>query len=237
LWLDQITTEHNRQKQIDLCVNPETLIQAYICEDRKNEDLRIARRFLSDDLVVENPCGAVWRQLLPYFVLTSQTSLCEQKGFLDGLLGLGGAGSLWDAIGMLHGVEMRSPFYNNHIIAFSARLPLRYKISHKSHYRTKRIIRSLAENYMPSILVNAPKLDFGHYVSQSYVNQMQSSWKDELQALVFRRTKAMSSLLSVQRFKREWNRFQRGELAKNELWEFLSLIILLVWCEHREVSA
>ena len=34
----------------------------------------------------------------------------------------------------------------------------------------------------------------------------------------------------------EWDRFQHGELARNELWEFLSLIILLIWCEHREVT-
>ncbi len=235
-WLDQITAERHRQKQIDLCADPEALIQSYICEDKNNEDFRITKRFLSDDLLNENPSERTWKQLLPYFVLASQDSLCEQKAFVDGLLGLGGAGSLWDAIGMLHGVEMRSPFYNNRIINFSAKLPLRYKIWHKSFHRTKRIVRSLAESYMPRVLVNAPKLDFGHYVSKSYVDLMRSSWKDELQALVFRRARNMSGLLSVQRFRREWDRFQHGELARNELWEFLSLIILLIWCEHREVT-
>lgn len=62
-----------------------------------------------------------------------------------------------DIASMAHGLEARSPFLDHKLIEFAAHLPSKMKLPGR---QTKPLLRQLAEKYLPSEVVHAPKKGF-----------------------------------------------------------------------------
>ncbi len=62
-----------------------------------------------------------------------------------------------DIASMANSLEVRSPFLSKHLLEFAPNLPDQYKIN---GFKTKYILRKLAEKYLPTALINQPKRGF-----------------------------------------------------------------------------
>ena len=74
-----------------------------------------------------------------------------------------------DRASMRYALEVRCPLLDMNIIKYSFRLPYRYKIHRR---KTKRIIKELCYEYIPSILLNRPKMGFGAPINLWLRNQL-----------------------------------------------------------------
>ncbi len=74
-----------------------------------------------------------------------------------------------DRMTMAHGVEGRSPYVDQRVVEFVARIPAKYKL----HGRTlKYIQREVARKYLPDSLVNRPKKGFGFPLAHWFQNEL-----------------------------------------------------------------
>ena len=63
-----------------------------------------------------------------------------------------------DRMAMGVGLEMRVPYLDNRVVDFAMNLPLKYKVS---YFKTKYLLKKVAERYLPKDIVYRKKMGFG----------------------------------------------------------------------------
>ena len=71
-----------------------------------------------------------------------------------------------DRASMAHGIEVRSPFVDHHIVELAAKIPMQFKLNHRGN---KQILRSLLPA-LPTNIQHRPKKGFGSPVAQWMFN-------------------------------------------------------------------
>lgn len=106
--------------------------------------------------------------LREYLVDLKDKSIYKKKFFLDLIYSNNpGVVRMTDGIGMRYSIEIRSPFLNHKIVEFMLSLPDRYIIGIFKN-RNKRIVKKLAEKYLPNEIVYAKKMGFGYSVGNIF---------------------------------------------------------------------
>ncbi|MBA3662134.1 MAG: asparagine synthase (glutamine-hydrolyzing) [Gammaproteobacteria bacterium] len=83
-----------------------------------------------------------------------------------------------DIASMAHSLEVRSPFLAKNLLEFAPGLPDEYKIK---NFKTKFILRKLAERYLPTQLINQPKRGFEVPLKHWVDNDLREPIFDRLQ--------------------------------------------------------
>jgi asparagine synthase (glutamine-hydrolysing) len=76
-----------------------------------------------------------------------------------------------DRMSMASGVEARVPFLDHKLVEYAAGLPASYKAS---GFRTKRLLKHLAERYVPREAIYRPKVGFAVPISPWFSGPMQA---------------------------------------------------------------
>ncbi len=84
-----------------------------------------------------------------------------------------------DIASMAHSLEVRSPFLSKYLLELAPGLPDKYKIN---RFKTKYILRKLAEQYLPSEIVNQPKRGFEVPLKKWVDDELRDGIHDHLSA-------------------------------------------------------
>ena len=96
--------------------------------------------------------------------IVDQILCADLLGFLPGQLLV-----KMDRMTMANSLEARSPFLDQEVIEFSARLPITYKFDSR---KKKKLLRRIAEKYLPESLINRPKMGFAIPVGRWFTQDL-----------------------------------------------------------------
>lgn len=106
----------------------------------------------------EPPCSITTRHNMMFDDLLSQMTLWDAKMYLpDDIL------TKTDRASMAHGLELRVPLLDHRVVEFAATLPREYKVNNGIG---KQVLRNILYKYVPSELVDRPKMGFGVPVAE-----------------------------------------------------------------------
>ncbi len=127
---------------------------------------RLANHSPYDDLEIRNERMKHWHPL-------NQSLYVGYKVMLPGLLML----SKGDRVAMHSSVEMRYPYLDEDVIAFSAAIDPKYKL----HGLTEKwILRKVAEKILPEHIANRRKISFSTQLSSIFLDKNRPQWVDQL---------------------------------------------------------
>jgi asparagine synthase (glutamine-hydrolysing) len=166
--------------------------------------------------------------LEPYFKLATYDNFLDARLFIDLLIAVNHSATLMDIIGMAHSLEVRSPFLNPLLIKFAASLPLHLKVRNKNDENTnKYILKILAQRYLPDDLIFISKLRCGQFID--YHQMMKSSWKVEMENLLFDYGKRLSAYFCQNKIKSLWSKFISNSTSELEDQNLRKLFIFILW--------
>ena len=120
-----------------------------------------------------------------------------------------------DRAAMAVGLETRAPFLDHRIVEFAARLPFRAKIRGG---RTKWILRALLDRYVPSSLIDRPKMGFAVPVHA----WLRVELRDWAESLLDRTRLTNEGYFDAGQVRRKWEQHLSGQVnAVPELWPVL----------------
>lgn len=107
----------------------------------------------------------VFNYLNSYLSDLSEVDIYQKKFFLDLIHNNhAGVAMIADGVPMKHSLELRAPFLNHKIIEFALSLPKEFLIG-ESLKENKKIVKKLAERYLPKNIIYAKKMGFGYSVN------------------------------------------------------------------------
>lgn len=134
-----------------------------------------------------------------------------------------------DRAGMMHGLEVRSPFLDTSLVEFVSSLPYEYKVNNG---KQKSILKDILSEYMPHDFVYRPKQGFGSPIEQ---------WLENSKMKTYVYTKLgpdakVRSLLSGDSIDEYLNDFytvsSRNERAAQRVWTLLCLELWFTQLHH-----
>lgn len=132
-----------------------------------------------------------------------------------------------DIATMAASLEARSPFLDREVMEFCAHLDIRYKAPPptllRRAWRGKYLLRKLAERWLPSEVVHAPKKGFTPPVHR----WMTQNLRPLLEAVLWEKTNPMYLYLSYERVERALHSYLRGE--RTAFYLIWRLFILGLW--------
>lgn len=125
-----------------------------------------------------------------------------------------------DRMSMAHSLEVRSPFLDQHILEFAARLPDNLKIKGN---KGKLILRKIAEKRLLANIVNRPKVGFSIPVAQ----WLRKDLKVVAEQAVTGKSSVINYYINQRTLSRVWNEHKRGIRDHGVfLW---GLLMLTLW--------
>lgn len=131
-----------------------------------------------------------------------------------------------DRMSMAHGLEVRVPFLNNPVVAFSEKLDPRFKVR---NFTTKHILKRILERYLPKHLVYRKKQGFSFPVAAWLCDELKDFMLDTLSLDNVEKTGFLEYA--------QVNQMIQDHLAKRhdynrELWGLISLVRYLTKHEY-----
>ncbi|MFH1154538.1 MAG: asparagine synthase (glutamine-hydrolyzing) [Pseudomonadota bacterium] len=128
-----------------------------------------------------------------------------------------------DRMSMAHSLEVRSPLMDYRIIEFAAGLPDSFKIK---GFLGKRILREVAQRYLPASIVRKPKQGF----SIPAAEWLRGDLKETVEQCLFHDSILIQETLDLSHLKSLWMEHQAGVKDHNVfLW---GLMMLGLWEKH-----
>lgn len=129
---------------------------------------------------------------------------------------------------MTNGVQVRAPFVDHHLLSFAATLPQHYLYkSVNGQMEHKYILKEIARQYMPGDMVYAKKIMCGEHIDWNVM--MKTIWRDEVVALFELAKSELTEFLDYQRLMTYWNLFLEDKANFRQKYNFLRIIIFLIW--------
>lgn len=135
-----------------------------------------------------------------------------------------------DRAGMMHGLEVRSPFLDTSLVEFVSNLPYEYKVNNKGQ---KSILKDILSEYMPYDFAYRPKQGFGAPIER---------WLEDSKVKTYVYTKLGSdakirTFLSGENIDKYLNDFysvrSRHERAAQRVWALLCLELWFAQLNHK----
>ncbi|MBU0964834.1 MAG: asparagine synthase (glutamine-hydrolyzing) [Proteobacteria bacterium] len=125
-----------------------------------------------------------------------------------------------DRASMAHGLEVRSPFLDHHLVEFCTGLPVHMKFK---KLKGKIILRNIAEKILPSFVIRRPKRGFNSPVSYWLVG----SWREVCEDAFSAKSVLSSGVLNTQAVQDLW----QDHLLQRKDYGYLlfSLLVLILW--------
>jgi asparagine synthase (glutamine-hydrolysing) len=124
-------------------------------------------------------------------------------------------------------LETRAPFLDHRIVEFAWSMPLDYKISAG---QGKRILKDVLYRYVPSEMVDRPKMGFGVPLD----DWLRTDLREWAERLLSPQRLALTGILKVDVIRDIWRRHLSGERAfGHRLW---SVLMLQAWLEENDVT-
>lgn len=130
-----------------------------------------------------------------------------------------------DRLSMAHGVEVRPPFLDHHLVEFVARLPGHYKIKNGV---VKNILKNAVKDLLPEEVVFRPKEGFVMPINDWIVNQLDPWVRDLLAPGRLAKHDLFNSDYVAQLIKRHYDGRQNNG---NKLW---NLMMFQIWWENND---
>lgn len=125
-----------------------------------------------------------------------------------------------DRASMAYSLETRIPMLDVRVIEFAWSLPFHYK---KSHGVTKRVLRSILNQYIPDDLINRPKKGFSIPINQWL---MQAELREWAEALLNSDILIASEIFNLKEVRKMWDRFLHDGIWTETIWR---LLVFLEW--------
>jgi len=172
------------------------------------------------------------RLLVKGMELARYDNLLDAKLFADlSVLGNHGVSSIPDTGGMLHSVELRSPFLHHKIIEFAASLKADLKVrDFLSPVHNKHIVKLLLSNYVDQEGVYARKYGFGFFINS--FDLMRTRWQVEIRDAIFDPVILDLHLFDFDNLANIWERFLIDKLHFRERLIFARYVIFALWYKH-----
>ena len=134
-----------------------------------------------------------------------------------------------DKISMSSSLEMRVPMLDIQLVSFIESIPLKFRVGRR---QTKILHKMLAEEFLPTEIVNRPKKGF--YVPIS--DWSRGIWKERLEEKIFSRQDALHfSYLHKKGVQDFWESLQSSKQSNDrQTFTFLMLIFWFEWLENRK---
>jgi asparagine synthase (glutamine-hydrolysing) len=163
-------------------------------------------------------------------IATLDTRL-DMKLMVELLLGMSHCASMFDTVGMMSSIEIRSPMLNHKIMQFAARLHPHHKVTPDGPYKTKRLLKQLAERHMPMEIVRRKKT--GYALGFDPFAAIFGPWRTEIDALLHRREHPISEFINIDQMRRVLDRSALSDATEFDRRRTLKSIMLLAWVESR----
>jgi asparagine synthase (glutamine-hydrolysing) len=134
-----------------------------------------------------------------------------------------------DRMSMAASLELRPPYLDTRLVELAARLPSPYKVR---HHKTKWILREVARRYLPTEIIDRPKIGFRVPLDAWF----RSGLRDMSTDLLLSRDSVVSDLMDMRAVTRLVQDHERGR--RNEEIRIWTLLSFEVWArQHLRVSA
>lgn len=172
-----------------------------------------------------------------YFKLANYEHIFDAKLFFELLVSLNHTASLSDTAGMIHSLEMRSPYLNHHVVEFSAALPTKFKLKlFSSSIKNKLILKELAKKYMPHDMIYVKKYGCGSFID--YAEKLRTVWRVEVEFLLSNAVKKIPEFFREDAVNVLWKKFLHSKKSLLHHPIFCKTLIFFIWYEqvyeHRE---
>jgi asparagine synthase (glutamine-hydrolysing) len=127
-----------------------------------------------------------------------------------------------DLMSMAHGLEVRVPFLDHHIIAYAFQLPVASKINGQMK---KRILQDTFRDLIPAELYNRPKQGFEVPLKKWFKTSMKSMIKDDLLGDQFIESQNIFDPIVIRKLKKQLFSINPGD-AHATIW---ALIVFQWW--------
>lgn len=186
-----------------------------------------AERFLNsysmfDDIVIEQLIGKVNKvesiELIEYWLkFAKREKSAEDMMFIDTRMNLSDDLLLYgDKLSMSASLEARVPALDNELINYIESLPLNYRLTQRQN---KRIHRDVARQYLPSEIINRPKLGF----EVPFGELLKSDWKVNAEDVLFGSEK-LYNYINKDAVNQIWYQHKSGKIdLSRQLFTFMSL--------------
>lgn len=193
-----------------------------------------AERFLNsysmfDNNVLEKLLGEVNKaeaiDLIEYWLkFAKRDNSAEDMMFIDTRMNLSDDLLLYgDKLSMSASLEARVPVLDNELIDYIESLPLSYRLTQKQN---KRVHRDVARQYLPSEIINRPKLGF----EVPFGELLKSDWKANAEDVLFGSEK-LFDYINREAVNQIWHQHKSGKIdLSRQLFTFMSLSF---WVEEQ----
>ena len=130
-----------------------------------------------------------------------------------------------DRASMNHSLEVRVPFLDNNVIDHAFGLEKKYKIKNDEG---KLILKKLLKNFLPSSLVNRPKMGFGIPLG----NLLKKNFSEKIEYYIYSKNIENQNIYEINYIRRLWEEHKSGK--RN--WQFLlwNFFVFQMWYEYWE---
>ncbi|NHB89164.1 asparagine synthetase B family protein [Photorhabdus tasmaniensis] len=163
-----------------------------------------------------------------YFDIFESEDIFETQVFLDFMLTLNHSASFFESTSVNYGVEHQSIYLNQKCLEFSASLPRNFKIDIHGNL-TKKILKSIAENYMPKYIIYNRKLGCGSGID--YKSIFSYYWNDEIRSLFHSVLHQYSTIFEYDSIEKLMNKVLLRISSNDEYLTFVKLLILFCWLD------
>lgn len=140
--------------------------------------------------------------------------------------------SMFDSVGMAYGVEYRSPFFDEAVMAFAARLSDAHRVGDEGKRTSKRLLRCLASRHLSRSQIHKRKTGYADSVSVG--SSFLLSWRGEIIDALNRNADALSDFLNIPNLLALTNYFPKGSETTAGLRRLQKVALFLAWFDSQE---
>ena len=133
-----------------------------------------------------------------------------------------------DRASMNHSLEVRVPFLDNNVIDHAFGLEKKHKIKNDEG---KLILKKLLKNFLPSSLVNRPKMGFGIPLG----NLLRKNFSEKIEHYIYSKNIENQNIYKIDYIRKLWEEHKSGK--RN--WQFLlwNFFVFQLWYEYWESNS
>lgn len=168
------------------------------------------------------------------FQIADFSNLLDARSFYDIYFGMSHSASLSDTVGMVYGLEYRSPFFDRSLMETAAQLSKEYKIC-MSTMTTKPVLKDIAARNYSESLAYAKKLGCGHGIDRYTL--LHTTWRQPFFEAFQRNEDVLQLIFCQDKVEHLFDDLSRGNLSDEDMHQLLKLAIFVAWIDAHKVNS